>query len=334
MKRWLAALLPLLLLAPAAWGAPRRATTLYLDGAVVEERITAQAGRVDVRLPAHMQPGSLRIRPSAGSMIKEVNVVPVRPAKNHGKEVARLTERKEQLADRLKGLETREEIFRAAAKSQSGKAPRRTKNNPEPLVAIRQGTNLALGQLEEVYRQQRLARKELAGIESRLAALGEGSGSQESVAHVLFSGKGKDAVVSYIRTDLAWTLRYDFRLDDGGTVNITIRPLIPPLSDTATVHLRLARLIDGVADKPMPGTHLPQETIRLPVQRAEYHGGPGSSLVFALSNTGTYPLPPGDAASYWQGEYLGTKPFPGCLPGATCEVAAGGIFPAVPLASP
>ena len=331
MRKWLAALL-LLVLATPSWSAQRR-VTLYLDGAVVEEQLTAHRGHDEVELPAAMQPGSLRVRPSGGTVIKEVSITPTTPRKNPAKELARLTERKERLADRLKGLEAREEVFRAAAKSQSGKAPRKTKNNPEPLASIRQGTNLALTQLEEVFRQQRVARRDLAETEMRIDAHGKQAGAPGSVGRIAFTGKGEGAIVSYIRSDLFWTPRYDFRLDDTGNVKITIRPLYPAINEKAAIGLRLARLAESVQEKPVPAV-LPTEPIRLPVERARYRGGPGSSLTFALSNTGASLLPPGEAVCYWQGEYLGTISFAGCRSGETCEIAVGALTPPSPTASP
>lgn len=333
MRKWLAALLLLVLVTPV-WGAQRR-VTLYLDGAVVEEQLPAHRGYAEVELPAAMQPGSLRVRPSGLTVIKDVDIVSAKNSKNPVKQLARLTERKEWLTDRLKGLETREEIFRAAAKAQSAKAPRKTKNNPEPLASIRQGTNLALTQLEEVFRQQRLTRRELAETESHLGVLDERKGSQGSMARITFAGKGKSgAWASYIRTDLFWTPRYDFRLVETAGAQITIRPLVPAINGKAIVELRFARFADEVAEKSVPVMPLPAEPIRLPVKQAVYRGGPGSSLKFTVANTGPYPLPPGQASCYWQGEFLGSISFAGCGVGDTCEVVVGNVFSMASAASP
>jgi hypothetical protein len=62
------------------------------------------------------------------------------------KELDTLLEQRNRLGDRLQALETREEIFKSATKSQSGKAPRKTRANPDPMLTIRQGTEFAIAQ--------------------------------------------------------------------------------------------------------------------------------------------------------------------------------------------
>ncbi len=70
--------------------------------------------------------------------------------------MAKLAYRRDALGDRLKALNAREAIFKSAAKSQSGKAPRKSKTNTEPLTAVRQGTEFAIAQLENVYHARRM----------------------------------------------------------------------------------------------------------------------------------------------------------------------------------
>ena len=70
----------------------------------------------------------------------------------------------------LQALATREEIFKSAAKSQGGKAPRKSKANPDPMQAIRQGTEFAIAQLEAVYTSRRRTEQEIRRIDSRIAA--------------------------------------------------------------------------------------------------------------------------------------------------------------------
>lgn len=331
MKLWIAAALLCLVQAAPVWSASR--TTLYLDGAIIEEEVTVHAGRAAVRLPAAMQPGSLRVRPSAAAVIDRVEISPAPPIRNREGE-ATLLARKDRLADRLKALETREEIFRAAARSQSGKSPRKTKTNPDPLLAIRQGTNLALAQLEEVYRSQRKARQELNDVETLLANLDKQPGAPGSVARISFAGKGKGATVSYIRTDLAWIPRYDFRFTDASRLEVTVRPKLPPGTSRPAAAVVFARLADGVPENLLPNMLMPRQPIVLPVERALYRGGPGSSLTFTVSNTGGFTLPPGEATCYWRGEYLGVVAFPGCGPGEARDVTVGTLPSPAEQASP
>ncbi len=119
-----AALCIMMLAAPAV-AAPAK-VTLYLDGARVEREADAVKGEVGVSLPPGMAAGSLRVKPLQGAAIAGVEIESAPPSPKTEKEIARLTARREALADRLKALEVKEEIFRAAAKSQSGKAPRAT----------------------------------------------------------------------------------------------------------------------------------------------------------------------------------------------------------------
>ena len=168
--RGISAFLALLLLAAQAEAAGR-SVTFYLDTALIEGAATAAKGPLVLTLPAGMQKGSLRIRPVGVNRIARVELAPARPSRRLEQELVLLGERKELLEDRLKAQDTREEIFLAAAKSQSGKAPRKSKTNPEPLTTIRQGTDFAIAQLEGVYRARRKARHELKVVEEKLAAL-------------------------------------------------------------------------------------------------------------------------------------------------------------------
>src|SRR5512140_1970872 len=114
-----------------------------------------------------MAADSLRLKPVKSATITRVEFMAARADRKAEKELARLTGRKNALADRLQALEVKEEVFRSAAKSQSGKAPRSSKNNREPLENIRKGTEFALAQLEEVYTARRTAEKELKSVETR-----------------------------------------------------------------------------------------------------------------------------------------------------------------------
>ena len=67
----------------------------------------------------------------------------------------------------MQALEAKETVFKAAAKSQSGKAPRKTKTNPDPLAGVRQATEYAIAQLESVYRARRMAESDLNSVEAR-----------------------------------------------------------------------------------------------------------------------------------------------------------------------
>ncbi|HEY5973154.1 MAG TPA: hypothetical protein VIU41_00290, partial [Geobacteraceae bacterium] len=166
MRRISVIILLLLLAVPHL--ASARTVTIYLDGAIVEEEVTARKGYLELALPAGLAAGSLRLKPVGEGRLRRVVMVPGKPDRKLDKELTSLNERRDLLKDRMRALSTREEIFKGAAKSQSGKAPRRSKTNPAPLSTIKQGTDYALAQLEEVYTARRRTEKELRGLDERL----------------------------------------------------------------------------------------------------------------------------------------------------------------------
>jgi hypothetical protein len=304
--------------------AAERSVTFYLDGARVDEVHRAVRGYLEVPLPPGMQPNSLRIRPVGTDEIVRVEIAPRRTGQRGGKDVARLAEKKERLEARLKALEVKEEIFRAAARSQSGKAPRRSKTNPEPLESIRRGTEYALGQLEEVFRSRRVAEKELQEVEKRLAGTLKGGAAGESLARVRLKGNEGKVRLSYLLGEPGWKPRYDFRLSDG-QVAVSQRAFLPAVPKGAEIFVLPAPLSRGAAG--LRSTSVKGETAvasyRFAVDREELREVPVSTLKFLFKNNSPDVLPPGEATCYRQGEYLGTVAFPGVQPGEALEVVCG-----------
>ncbi|HZV81605.1 MAG TPA: hypothetical protein VFF53_05500, partial [Geobacteraceae bacterium] len=177
----LPALILLLWSCPVSAG---RNVSLYLDGAVVERNEIAKNGYLELFLPASVRADSLRIMPVGPTQIIRVQVVPKQPSGKAEKELIAITKQQELLQDRLKALSIKEDIFRSAAKSQSAKAPRRTKANPEPLAAIRQGTDYAISQLETVFQLQRKTNRELKQLDEKKAKLAKDEQAGGSVARV------------------------------------------------------------------------------------------------------------------------------------------------------
>jgi hypothetical protein len=159
----------MLLTAAGPTSADCKSATFYTDGVMVEQEAAAVKGVLEIPLPSGMIDDSLRIIPGSGTVIRRVDIVPA-PA-DTGKterELDALLEQKNRLGDRLLALATREDIFKTAAKSQSGKAPRKTKTNPEPMQSIRQGTEFAIAQLEAVYTARRKTEQEIRRLDSRI----------------------------------------------------------------------------------------------------------------------------------------------------------------------
>ncbi len=321
-------LLFLLLLPAIPAEAARKSVTLYLDGARIEESCATTGKSVEFPLPAAMLAGSLRIKPLAGNSIELVEVLPARPEAKRSREAARLTARREALADRLQALDAREAIFKAAAKSQSGKAPRKTKANPDPLASVRQGTEYAIAQLEEVYRARRVATNELRSLDLRLAALkGEGNGAVVRIRLARANGRFS---VSYLRNDLRWAPCYDFRINRSGAVDVVLRAILPVVGKGTTVAV-VPSLLGEASDAatfPVEASSLPQvAAFTFTVEHETYAPTPLSSLSFSFRNQSALKLPAGEAACYLRGEYLGKAAFAGSPPGAAGELTFGSVAP-------
>ena len=313
-----------LLAVPAAASTTR--ITYYLDCARVESVVTAVKGRVDISLPRGMEADTLRLKPLQGATISRVDFSTPLPDRKVAQEMARLRERKETLTDRLKALDVKEEIFKAAAKSQSGKAPRATKSNREPLQNIRRGTEFALVQLEDVYRARRKAENELKSVEGRLSSLGDAGNSGGRTVRVTLAGKDGRVAVSYIHPGLKWTPSYDFRLNAYNEVEVVMRALLSGSGKGEGAAVVPALLSDATAQQPIsivPDGMAQIAVFTFPLEKETYSPSPISSLSFSFRNRSVMSLPPGEATCYWQGEYVGKIRFCGCLPGEAKLLEAG-----------
>jgi len=313
----------LFLAAPAA--AAGRNVTLYLDGARVENEVSTVNGLMEVALPAAMQAGSLRIKPLGGGLIDQVDIVPARPDPKSIREMAKLVERRDVLRDRLHSLEAKEAVFKAAAKSQSSKAPRKTKTNPDPLTGVRQATEYAIAQLESVYRARRMAENDLNSIEARLTAIkSAGNGSVAKVR--LLRQKGRIAA-SYSRSDWKWIPFYDFRLNKAGEADVIIRAILPKMEKGVTVTVVAALLAEAADEKALSGpARIPSPQLvafAFPVEQEKFSSTPLSSISFSFRNSSIRRLPAGEASCYLRGEYMGKTAFSGALPGEIRELAFG-----------
>ena len=104
-------------------------------------------------------------------------------------------------------------IFKSAAKTQGGKAPRKTKTNPDPMQAIRQGTEFAIAQLEAVYTSRRKTEQEIKRIDSHIAAAKVSGRGPENVARLYVSPANGRVTSRYVLAGQTWTPRYDMYLD-------------------------------------------------------------------------------------------------------------------------
>jgi len=313
MGSCLASFIILLLFATPSMAAVK-SVTYYLDGAKVETVNYSKNGYLEVILPNGVIADSIRIRPAGNAVIDRVDIHRSKRESKTAREIITLEERKNLLKDRLKALETREEIFLSAAKSQSARAPRKTKNNPEPMANIRKGTDYAIGQLESVYTLRRKTEKELASLEAKLSSL-RTTGGGGSVCRVWLIGKNGIVHISYFTPEWHWKPFYDFRLQGDGRVRMTLRAVLSPHGKSSSIFVVPTKFSIASDTRVIPVTGSKQfEKIADYIFIAEtesFSHGPTASLAFTFNNMTDQRFPSGDAACYWRGEYLGVTPFKG-----------------------
>lgn len=301
-----------------------RSVTWYLDGSKVEQDFQVTGGYIELPLPAAALAGSLRVRPRGGARISRVQVVPLRLDHAVEKELARLADQQESLQDRLQALSVKEEIFKSAAKTQGGKAPRRTRTNPEPLTAIREGTDFAINRLEDVYRAKRRTERELKGLEKRQAALRQKGNGCGSMARIWLAGRQGQVQISYLTSGEGWQPRYDLRIG-GAEAEIATWADLPRQEKGARVFVVPVRLAEAstAAMAPMAVGQAPLSVGRLPVLSRQQEPGLQTVLTVVVRNETGAVLPAGTASGFWNGEFLGFAPLSGAKPGDNLEVTFG-----------
>jgi len=324
MRILVAAFLTVSLSFPAlAFGEKR---ILFLDGARIELDVAARKGVIDIPLPDTMLPDSFRVKPLGSATVLWVEIGPASAEEKGAGQLTALEERREVCLDRLKSLDNREAIFKAAAKSQSGRALRKTKSNPDPLGSLRIGTRYSLTQLDEVSTARRQARKALADVETRIATL-EKQATQRSVARVWLSQPDGKVRIAYLVSNLKWTPCYDVRLSGNGYAEIALCAKMPPATrniSTSVVPLPLVEYLNSKVDPyPVSSEITRIASFRLPLAKEELTNGAVPFLSLAFSNSSAMNLPSGEANGYWKGEYFGTATFGRCLPGATMSLVFG-----------
>jgi hypothetical protein len=324
MRIILAAFLVAFLSPPALAHGENR--VLFLDGARIEQEYVARKGLIDVPLPAAMLHDSFRVKPLGGATIRRVEIGPYPSDRNVAKKLSDLEDRREVLLDRIKILDEREGIFKSAAKSQSGRALRKTKGNPDPLSLLRTGTRFALSQLDEVSAARRQTRKDLATVETRIAVL-EKQASPRNRARVWLSKPDGKVVIAYLVSNLKWTPWYDFRLSGNGYVEIELCAKISSPDrniSTSVVPLPLSESYGSkVVPYPVSSEFAGIASFRFPLVKEAVTEGAVPSLSFLFTNSTGQNLPSGAASGYWQGEYFGMSSFAGCLPGKSLSLVFG-----------
>lgn len=306
--------------------AESRAVTFFSDGALIETEVAASKGIAEFSIPGGMLEDSLRIRPLGNAVIQRVDIISSRQGGKDAKELESLLEQRSRLEDRLQALATREDIFRSAAKSQSGKAPRKTKTNPDPMQSIRQGTDFAIAQLEAVYTSRRKTEQEIRRLDGRIGAIKKGRQAGDSIARVAIAPRNGRVRVHYALEGVGWTPRYDLRLNNDGNAFLSLYGQLPPgfagyvlrASHAPLAESNTARILAVAGGSPARLAEY-----RLPAQDESFGSGVRSSFSVVLANPGNAHLPSGEAALYRNGEYWGRFRFEGISSGRSKKIKFG-----------
>ena len=321
--RYLLICLTLLSVTSLAHAAPRQ-LTLFSDASLIEVEVAAKKGVGEFSFPAPIREGTLRVKPLDNGSITRVELLPFKTSDKLQKELDSLTEQKHRLEDRLKALDTREGIFAAAAKSQSSKAPRKTKTNPDPMTSVRQGTDFAIAQLEAVFTARRRAEQDLKRVEGRLVGLQKTAVGGPTVRVSVTPATSRIRVAAILK-DGGWTPRYDIRIQGNGTALLALAADSSSwLPEGFTVSVTPAAINAGQPTQLYPFSVAGSARLaewQLPTEKEQVITSPLPSFSLTLKNTSSTPLAAGKAAIYYHGEFLGTTDFQGLAAGAATRVS-------------
>jgi len=307
--------------------AETKSITFFSDGAIAEIEATATKGIAEIPLLPAMIDNTLRIKPMGGASIQLVDFLTVRRVAKRTKELDTLQERKNRLEDRLQALASREEIFKAAVKSQSSKAPRKTKNNPDPILSIRQGTDFAIAQLEAVNSAQRKATLEMRHLDTRIAEIRKaGMGTAGMVARVNVTPGNGRLRIRYALAGQAWTPRYTIRLNGDGKAALTLYGQAPRAFTGYLLRAAPAMLSDSNTAHSFPvaaGSVAKLAEFTLSSEKELFNNNLTASFSSILTNKSAVYLPAGEASVFRNTEYVGHVHFDGISSGRSRKVSSG-----------
>lgn len=299
--------------------------TFYRDGALLRQEAAATRGMINIQLPADLIEHSLTIAPATGTTILGVETYRTESGKAFDSELESLAEQRRRLEDRLQALETREAIFTSAAKSQSGKAPRKTKANPDPMKTIRQGTDFAIAQLESVYTARRKTTQEIQRLDTRLAAFRKRSRSAGDSLRITVAPPRGSVTLRYATTEHGWQPHYNLYLAMDGSVQLKLSARI-----TGSMRGSQVRVSSGSLDESATAATFPalSESVllasyRLPMTEEQYTGGITNHFSGTITNTSPHYLQPGESGLFRRGIYLGNFVFEGLSSGRSRTVSLG-----------
>jgi len=291
--------------------------TLYRDGTLLEQDASARKGVAVVPLAAGLMEGTLKVFPTAGTTVLTVEIIPATTGTKHDTELDALLENRRRMEDRLQALATREEIFTAAAKSQGGKAPRKTKTNPDPLQTIRQGTDFAIAQLEAVYTARRRTEQEIKKIDASIGAARARRRTAGSSARITVTPANGSLLVRYAIGETGWQPQYDLHLLGNGTARLRLSARLTRSYPDARIRVSSDSWTErGTVTYPLPQSSLAAvASFTLPLTEETYQEGIATRFSGTITNTTPGYLPPGESSLYKNGVYVGRLRFEGISSG-------------------
>lgn len=316
----------LCIIAFSANAAPAADTiTFFRDGALLKRDAAATKGIIEIPLAAGYLEQTLTVVPASGTTILGVETVKTGQGNPVDKEAKTLTERRQRLEDRLQALETREAIFTAAAKAQSGKAPRKSKANPDPMLAIRQGTDFAIAQLEAVYTARRRTTEEIRGLDARLAATGKEIRTTAGSIRIAVTPPRGKVTLRYATSELGWQPRYNLHLTGDGTARLQLSARETGNRRGFQVLVSPGALAESAVTETFPlrsGSEL-LATYLMPITEENYTGGIFNRFSGLITNNSPHYLPRGESGLYRGGTYLGQFIFEGVSSGRSRAISLG-----------
>jgi hypothetical protein len=298
--------------------------TFFRDGTLHQQETGAVKGIIEVPLAAGLLEQTLTVFPAHGTTIVSVDIYKPESGGKTGNDLELLLEKRKRLEDRLQALETRETIFTAAAKSQSGKTPRKSKTNPDPMQTIRKGTDFAIAQLEEVYTARRRTNQELQKIDASLStARRKNRSAEKSVRIAVIPPRGK-VTLRYATTERGWEPHYNLMLDADGKVRMQLFARITGEDYGVRPFVSSASLAEvGAGSTAAQSGKAVLADYLIPFSDEQYREGIFNRLSGVMTNSSSRYLPPGESTVFRRGVYLGKFRFDGLSSGRSGVVSVG-----------
>lgn len=299
--------------------------TFYRDGTLLQQEAGAVKGIIDVPLNAGLLEQTLTAVPAPGTTILQVETRKNDSGNALNSEYETLSEQRRKLEDRLQALETREAIFTSAAKAQSGKAPRKTKTNPDPMQTIRQGTDFAIAQLEAVYTARRRATQEIQKLDARLTAARKSSQPAEHSMRLIVSPPRGKVTIRYATSAVGWQPQYNLHLLGDGTARLQLSARVTAGGRGYQLRVSPGSLAESTRAETFPvlSGSVVMASYVLPLTEARYVEGIFNHFSGILTNSSNSFLPPGDSGLFRGGAYLGKFRFEGISSGRSRSISIG-----------